>query len=837
MARLNDLSVRNKLGLLAGIGLVALGILGVLSLVTIRAVKVTGPVYQRINVFQNLSTDLAPPVLFVVDARFLVVKMRSDSAADLEADVKALKDFSSRYSASYDGYIKELPEGKIRTTLSANVHSTAIEYLRVALDEYAPALQRGDMGQADQIVHDKLDPIFQSHRAVVDTLEAMTTEEINRQESRAARTVQWTEWGFLGIGLITIGSILTLSWRLIKHTVGSIRELRDVAERLSRGEVHVQLADHGKDELGALARSFQAMAESLRHRTEAAERIAAGDLDVAVRVRSDQDALSKSINTLADVLKSLMSEMSMMAAEHARGEIDRYIDQDRFRGAYREVASGINQMVREHTELNMTVLHCFGEFGKGNFEVTLPQYERKRAFINTIVEEIRTSLKNLISEMNRMSAEHDRGDIDYRIPVQQFNGDYRAMAEGINAMIAGHIAVKKKAIACVAEFGKGNFDAPLERFPGKKAFINDAIEQTRANLKGMLETARKVAAYQSRQAERLTESLMRFAEGDLTFSVEVEPPDEHTASAHLAFENIGSALRRSADAVRTAMRMITETTGTLLDSSDSLQEISHSMTASADETAAQANTVSAASEQVSTSVQSVAGGADEMGASIREIAKATADATKVAQLAAQSVDQTNRKVEKLGESSQAIGQIIRTITTIAEQTNLLALNATIEAARAGEAGKGFAVVANEVKDLAKETATATDDISRRIEAIQTDTVDAVNAMQSITQVIRQINELQITIAGAIEEQSATTAEMGRNLSDVARAGHDISRNVAGVAEAARTTTAGAADTFRSAQDLQQVSTRLRELVGHFKLGHDGTSLEQHEPQLVSLIEH
>lgn len=180
-------------------------------------------------------------------------------------------------------------------------------------------------------------------------------------------------------------------------------------------------------------------------------------------------------------------------------------------------------------------------------------------------------------------------------------------------------------------------------------------------------------------------------------------------------------------------------------------------------------------------------------------------------------EETTATVSKLGDSSSEIGQVIKVITSIAQQTNLLALNATIEAARAGEAGKGFAVVANEVKELAKETAKATEDISRKIEAIQTDTKAAVDAIVSISGVVHQINDISNTIATAVEEQNATTNEMSRNVSEAAHGSGEITGNIAGVAEAAQGTTRGATETQKASQQLVETSTQLRRLVEQFKL--------------------
>jgi methyl-accepting chemotaxis protein len=201
-----------------------------------------------------------------------------------------------------------------------------------------------------------------------------------------------------------------------------------------------------------------------------------------------------------------------------------------------------------------------------------------------------------------------------------------------------------------------------------------------------------------------------------------------------------------------------------------------------------------------------------MSASVKEIAKNANDAARVATSAVKVAEDTNRTVAKLGESSVQIGKVIKVITSIAQQTNLLALNATIEAARAGEAGKGFAVVANEVKELAKQTAVATEDISGKIEAIQSDTKSAVSAIAEIAKVIGQINDISNTIASAVEEQSATTNEIARNATEAAKGSVDISKNITSVSTAAKSTTEGANNTLAAAQELARLSAALKAVV-------------------------
>ncbi|HWY53153.1 MAG TPA: methyl-accepting chemotaxis protein [Terriglobales bacterium] len=296
---------------------------------------------------------------------------------------------------------------------------------------------------------------------------------------------------------------------------------------------------------------------------------------------------------------------------------------------------------------------------------------------------------------------------------------------------------------------------------------------------------------------------------DLTSRVDQNRGDE--------IGELGRCLNLFVEKVHDILTKIAETAQGVSGASTDLSSTSQQITANSEETSAQADVVSKAAQSVSQNLQTVATGAEEMGASIKEIAKNATEAAKVATAAVKVAETTTATVSKLGDSSTEIGQVIKVITSIAQQTNLLALNATIEAARAGEAGKGFAVVANEVKELAKETAKATEDISRKIEAIQTDTKAAVEAIASISGVINQINDISGTIATAVEEQNATTNEMSRNVSEAATGSGEITSNISGVAQAAESTSQGARDTHKAAQELVQMSTQLRSMVEQFKI--------------------
>ncbi len=405
-----------------------------------------------------------------------------------------------------------------------------------------------------------------------------------------------------------------------------------------------------------------------------------------------------------------------------------------------------------------------------------------------------TRLAKAQREFTTAAAAIASGDMKVELKVR---GESDALAQALIRVrdTVGGLTSEVHEIAQAAAQGNLGYRGDQSRFPGEYGEL----------IQGMNDTLDAVA--RPMLAARTT--LEHVAARDLTTTM------EGTFSGE--YQVLQVALNQAVEEMQRAIGLIGQNAQVLASSAEEMSAVASEMGMTAQQSSTQAGVVSAASEQVSRNVQTVAVGTEEMTASIREIAKNAAEAARVASAAVSVAASTNQTVAQLGGSSEEIGEVIKVITSIAQQTNLLALNATIEAARAGEAGKGFAVVANEVKELAKQTAAATEDISRKIETIQGTTHRAVEAIQQIGGVIEQISDIQTTIAGAVEEQTATTNEMARNVSEAARGTQEIAGSITGVARAAEQTSSGAQNSQQAAEALARMAADLQQMVGEFQV--------------------
>ena len=340
-----------------------------------------------------------------------------------------------------------------------------------------------------------------------------------------------------------------------------------------------------------------------------------------------------------------------------------------------------------------------------------------------------------------------------------------------------------------------------------------ALQVEKASVEERVESAVRASEeekeYLARSVQQMLDQMRLFQAGDLTVRLDVEQDDE-IGALYGGFNSAVANLRGIVSRIAGAADSTIATSTQIRSSSERLSQI-------AGETSGDARTAREASEQAEHKVQLVAAAAEEMSTSIREISANLQEALRVSQMAAEQSRQAVELMDELGKNSEEIGQVVQVINAIAEQTNLLALNATIEAARAGEAGKGFAVVADEVKQLAHETASATQDITEKIVATQTSTGQAVESIREISRIIGEVEAVSSAIAAAVEQQSAATAEIARNVGEVGQDTERVDRSIASVAEAAEQTASGAQQALAASEELGRVAEDMKELLGAFSV--------------------
>ncbi|HEY3382136.1 MAG TPA: methyl-accepting chemotaxis protein [Vicinamibacterales bacterium] len=629
--------------------------------------------------------------------------------------------------------------------------------------------------------------------------------------------------------------------------LGGLVEANAVLQHVAANDYRVAASGQYRGIFAEVCRAVNEVRERLLALQGVALHIAAGDLcDLAkykpIGRRSENDELIPAFIAMMEAIQALVVDTQTLSKAAVEGRLAVRADASRHQGDYRTVIAGVNATLDAVIGPLNVAAEYVDRISKGDIPPKITEsYAGDFNEIKNNLNGLTETLTAMLSRMGELHNAQKAGDIEAVVPVDQFSGAYRQMMAGVNEAVQLHVGNILTILNILRAYAAGDFTPVLKKLPGKQVVANEMMDRLRTNLLALIADGEQLAraGAEGRLAVRADATKH---EGDYQkviagFNATLDAIATPIAEAAKVLERVAkqdlrtevqgtyagdlAAIKDSINTMvrdlRTSMQGIGQNAHALGTSSEELTAISQQMAANAEETATQTNVVSAASEQVSKNLTVVATSSEEMLASIREIAKSANDAAGMARNAVKFVDSTNETVQKLGESSVEIGNVIKVITSIAEQTNLLALNATIEAARAGDAGKGFAVVANEVKELAKQTAQATEDISRKIEGIQGETKGAVGAIGQIGEIVRQINDASNTIASAVEEQTATTNEIGRNITEAARGSAEIARNVASVAQAAQSGAQGAADTEKAAKSVAGMAGQLQALVGEISM--------------------
>lgn len=480
------------------------------------------------------------------------------------------------------------------------------------------------------------------------------------------------------------------------------------------------------------------------------KQLAAGEENIALEASSAETRqITTMINDIIDIVKEpesapvqvgieqdeinqLQQALEAVAFQHQEGEIDAVLDASAHNAQFAGVVTTINQMIEDNNQQNEEVLTVLEHIGRGDLSVKLDPRPGKKELWNKNVDRIRGNLKAVVDSVDWVYAEHEKGNIDMTLAAHMFKGQFSAMAERVNKIVGGHIELNKKAMAVVKEFGEGNFDAPLEQFPGQKAEINETIEQVRSNLKTLNEDAQMLA-----QAAR---------EGNVSVRANA---DRH----HGDYRKIVEGMNETLDMI---VGPITTVKGA-----------SNAINLAAREIAQGNSDLSRRTEDQAKNLERTASSMDELASTVKQNADNAKQANQLSQAATtvavkggEVVSEVVNTMSGINESARKIEDIISVIDGIAFQTNILALNAAVEAARAGEQGRGFAVVAGEVRNLAQRSSSAAkeikeliiDSVSKTTEGTQ-QVETAGNTMEEIVTSVQRVSDIIGEIAAASQEQS------------------------------------------------------------------------------------
>jgi methyl-accepting chemotaxis protein len=749
----------------------------------------------------------------------------------LEKSKQLSKDFESRHQ-----YWKINLAGSVADkAMNQAVYNTGLKFLDIRDSEFIPAVQSGDVKRIDVALHD-LRNAYEAHRNAVDEVVKLSNQETDRVEAETGALLHHNQLVTYGIALSLIVFAVLVSYMVVaairKRLGGEVGDALAVAQKIADGlfhdtetkadttqtnvisalkkaaqtliEVDQEMAhmesEHAKGNMSAVMDASKFRGE-YRHMTqdinrmvgmhvgllksvsETLQALAKGDFSVELEtLPGDLASVSASMEALRNNVKTLILDMKAMADEHDKGEIDAVLDIEKFDGDFRTVANGVNAMVNAHVLEKDKLIHVMDSLGRGDLTVELEAMPGKKAVMNKSVERIRGNLKGVVDSVNWVNAEHEKGNIDMTLRADMFKGHFSVLADSVNKLVAGHIELNQKAMSVVKAFGEGDFNAPLEKFPGKKAFINETIEQVRSNLKALNEDAQMLA-----NAARAGEVMVR---ADAT---------RHLGDFRKIVEGVNETLevivepiikvKMSAETINVAAQEISQGNADLShrteDQAISLEKTATTMT------------------ELATTVKQNADNANQA----NELAAAASD---IAVKGGEVVGQVVSTMSDINESARKIEDIISVIDGIAFQTNILALNAAVEAARAGEQGRGFAVVASEVRNLAQRSASAAKEIKELI-------VDSVHKTAEGTAQVERAGKTMAEVVQSVKRVSSIIGEIAAASAEQSEGINRVNAAVVSMDEVTQQNTALVEEAAAAAESLKEQAGQLFDTVKVFVL--------------------
>ena len=454
--RLLSLTLKVQLALLMGVMILGFVVAGTLADRAFSRVLVNGEAYDEIVQQKDLSADILPPPAYLLESWQVALQMVAIKHQPLQPLIDKSQQLTTEFETRVQHWQQTIASPEMHKALMEQLLPSGQAFIAVRDDEFIPAVRSGDAKRMESALN-HLSEKYQAHRAAVDTMVTLSAKASKDVEASVADRVSHARLNTLLLALAAIAFTLVGIFVVV-------------------GNVLRQLGGEASEALSA------------------AKNIADGQFKSSANPTHTNTNVIGALALASDTLINIDAEMARMEAEHLNGNTDANINVEKFKGAYRDMAIGINRMVANHIAVMTKSTTCINGLASGNFEVELERFPGKLALVNEGVEGLRYNIKTLISDMRHMADEHTKGNISVFMNADKFNGDYRLLALGVNAMVAEYIDENKTVMACVEQFGQGDFTATIKEYPGEKAFINKSIKKIGGNLKGLIDSVNWVSA-------------------------------------------------------------------------------------------------------------------------------------------------------------------------------------------------------------------------------------------------------------------------------------------------------------------------------------------------------